>query len=159
MKFSEIIVKQAKEYFDQNPTHKTTLQKLINGERPNGASLRVVDFYIVRYVKNVSVYTKDGSSAAFAYQTKLIAFGKRYFDCFRRRFPVNYDGLDTTVGQLNFFHWFFLEGLWESLIHNLEDIKNHMSHIYTKGSTWSSSSFPSSSSSSSTSSLSMSLSW
>jgi hypothetical protein len=91
---------------------------IINGE--SKISLRKLDWFITHYAKKhrkETTYDVEGESfpVHISYKAQLYTFKKRNFDPFRRRKKLyyNYDKSDkkkyieTTIGQLNFFHWAF----------------------------------------------------
>jgi hypothetical protein len=72
-------------------------------------SLRLLDWFVTNYAKkhNVSYLTKSGRHVIvyLVYKAHLKAYNKKMFDPFCRWKRIQFRGLDTTVGQLNFFEW------------------------------------------------------
>jgi hypothetical protein len=61
------------------------------------------------------------------YRAQLKSFSKMFFDPFRRHERIIYslsDGseLETTIGQLNLFRWFFKNNIYEYILENYSEI-------------------------------------
>jgi len=71
-------------------------------------SLRIIDWFVTNYAKkfNVAFTAKDRYVIVYlSYKSHLKAYSKKMFDPFCRCKRIKFKGLDTTVGQLNFFEW------------------------------------------------------
>jgi hypothetical protein len=95
------------ETFYSNPDNFTRVQRILTGESP--ISLRLVDWMVTNYAKkhNVSYNTPNGRYVIvyLSYKSHLKAYSKKMFDPFCRWKRIQFMGLNTTVGQLNFFEW------------------------------------------------------
>jgi hypothetical protein len=85
----------------------TRVRSILTGE--SKISLRLVDWLVTNYAKkhNVSYMTKQGRHVIvyLAYKAHLKAYSKKMFDPFCRWKRIQFLGMNTTVGQLNFFEW------------------------------------------------------
>ena len=93
-------------------------------------SLRLLDWFVTNYAKkhNVSYLTKSGRHVIvyLVYKAHLKAYNKKMFDPFCRCRRIQFRGLDTTVGQLNFFEWVLQDEVLEYLDTNYDDIHADM---------------------------------
>ena len=89
------------------PERTEQLREILNGK--SGVSLRILDWFVTNYSKknNVSYITKSEKHVIvyLAYKSHLKAYSKRMFDPFCRHARIDFRGISTTVGQLNFFAW------------------------------------------------------
>ena len=90
-------------------------------------SLRVLDWFVTNYAKknNVSYMSKSDKHVIvyLAYKSHLKAYSKRMFDPFCRHERIDFHGISTTVGQLNFFAWAIEDDI-------LDFMKDHMNDIH-----------------------------
>ena len=111
---------------------KTVLLPLLDQSSP--ISLRALDWLVTNYSKkfNVICTTKSGDMFNIhqGYRTALNMNRRRNFDPFRRRLRLNVvysDGsVESTVGQLNFLHWAYQQGVFEYLDANITDVDADM---------------------------------
>jgi len=72
-------------------------------------SLRLIDWFVTNYAKKYNVAfmtsTQKYVIVYLSYKSHLKAYSKKMFDPFCRCKRIKFNGLDTTVGQLNFFEW------------------------------------------------------
>ena len=66
------------------------------------------------------------------YRAQLKSFSKMYFDPFRRHERITYkitdkEVIETTIGQLNLFRWFFKNYIYEYISNNYNEIAKNMS--------------------------------
>ena len=65
-----------------------------------------------------------------SYKQQLKIFQKKYFDPFSRGDRIPYfmknNCVITTIGQLNFFKWFFSKNVFTYIMNNLDTIENDM---------------------------------
>ena len=103
---------------------------IINGEAK--VSLRIIDWFVTNYAKknNISynIFDKNTNSIKkfivhIDYKSQLKAYSKKYFDPFCRRNIIKFYGLNTTIGQLNFFKWFISKKVIDYVYNNLNDIE------------------------------------
>lgn len=106
---------------------------LINQE--SGISLRALDWLVTNYSKkhNIVCRTKQGSlfNIYHGYKVALSHFRRRNFDPFRRRNRIvvrigSTRSCESTVGQCNFLHWAYTNGVLSYAIENSKDIENDM---------------------------------
>lgn len=106
---------------------------IINGE--SYISLRIVDWFATNYAKKYyTVYDineKTRFKVYLDYKLKLKAYSKRRFDPFCRweRITIPNDensGIQTTIGQLNFFRWAMENKVIDYIEQNYNTIENDM---------------------------------
>lgn len=133
-----------KKYFKTDG--KENIQKMldiINSEAK--ISLRLLDWFITRYAdEHKTRYTLDSTEETFnvhiSYKAQLRSYKKKYFDPFRRRnkkFYFSYVDASnnkqkffTTIGQLNFFRWAFVNGLINYVETNRNELTTQMNKCY-----------------------------
>jgi hypothetical protein len=94
-------------------------------------SLRLIDWLVTNYAKkhNISYLTKKGSRHVIvylAYKSHLKAYSKKMFDPFCRWKRIQFLGLNTTVGQLNFFEWAMQDDVLDYLEENYDAVQSDM---------------------------------
>jgi len=98
--------------------------------RNEGISLRSLDWFVTNYAKknNVAFETDDGRmfNVFLEYKAQLKSFSKRFFDPFCRGDRLEYRGLNTTVGQLNFFRWSLKNGVVDFCTEHAAEIEDDM---------------------------------
>ena len=67
-----------------------------------------------------------------SYKAQLKSYKKTYFDPFRRHERITYkisdkEVIETTIGQLNLFRWFFKNYIYEYISNNYNEIAKNMS--------------------------------
>lgn len=109
------------------------LVPLVNQD--SGISLRALDWLVTNYSKKHNIVCTTRTGALFniyhGYKVALSHFRRRNFDPFRRRnrISVMVHGekvCDTTVGQCNFLHWAYSQGVLAYAIENSKDIETDM---------------------------------
>ena len=94
-----------REFFD-NDENTSTMLKIIHNEL---MSLRTLDWFVSNYSKKKNIMFTTSSGRLFnvfmEYKSQLKSYSKKMFDPFCRCKRIKFKGLDTTVGQLNFFEW------------------------------------------------------
>jgi hypothetical protein len=94
------------EKFYSVPGNLEKVSEILNGT--SNLSLRIIDWFVTNYAKkyNVAFMSKDKYVIVYlSYKSHLKAYSKKMFDPFCRCKRIKFKGLDTTVGQLNFFEW------------------------------------------------------
>jgi hypothetical protein len=126
----DTLFESLKTYY-KDPTAKHTLEEFLGKKSP--ISLRTLDYLVTNYSKKHNVVYLVGGGGVdknvnlyVDYKSQLKAFSKRYFDPFCRRERVEYAGLVTTVGQLNFMRWAILNGVIDYARANLGAIEEDM---------------------------------
>jgi hypothetical protein len=122
------------ETFYANPENFQRIQSILSGE--SAISLRLLDWLVTNYAKkhNISYVTKAGARHVIvylAYKSHLKAYSKKMFDPFCRWKKIQFQGLNTTVGQLNFFEWAIQDEVLDYLVDNLEDVQKDMDECST----------------------------
>jgi hypothetical protein len=91
---------------------------------------------VTNYAKkhNISYLTKKANKHVIIYLTykaHLKAYSKKMFDPFCRSKRIQYMGLDTTVGQLNFFAWVLEDEVLDYLEENYDAVQADMDECST----------------------------
>ena len=147
-----LLLSSISNFFKKYPIYLECLKQIIAGK--NKISLRLIDWLLTHYAKNCNIqywiddehkqiYKKlpdDLKQAAklrkfsmyIDYRAQLKSFSKMYFDPFRRHERISYkvserEVIETTIGQLNLFRWFFKNNIYEYINQNYNDIASHMS--------------------------------
>ena len=104
-------------------------------------SIRLIDYFVTKYSKNHKVTYKVNNNILDnnysqvinvynSYKQQLKAYQKKHFDPFSRGYRIPYFLNDTciitTISQLNFFKWFFSNGLYEYILEFHNKIENEM---------------------------------
>lgn len=103
-------------------------------KRKNGTSLRVIDWLVTNFCR---VHSIAISSKGFPrdlhreYQKNLVAYNKKNLAPFARRNKIRIkifgkEERSTTVGQLNFFRWYYNNGIDVYMTKHREVVENHM---------------------------------
>ena len=113
----ELLIQSLVKYFTKESTKLERIIPII--ERTSEVSLRLLDWFIVCYAKELDVtYNYQGKpfNVYSNYRQQLQHFTKKYFDAFRRhtRTCIYFENtqtqqmtdlIETTLGQLCFFRW------------------------------------------------------
>ena len=106
-----------------------------------GIPLRLIDWYATNYIKKKDIYffINEGTSkkkyiAYQSYQSYLKTYSKKFFDPFRRNFPMiytdkNHRKIDTAICQLNFFRWLIEFNNWNYIKIHRKEIEEDMQNI------------------------------
>jgi hypothetical protein len=108
-----------------------------------GIPLRLIDWYATNYIKKKDIYftriSPDGTSkkryvAYKSYQSYLKSYSKKFFDPFRRNYPMifidkNGIEIETAICQLNFFRWLIEYDNWEYIKKHRKEIEEDMQNI------------------------------
>jgi hypothetical protein len=126
---AEVLLQKLDRFYDDATFEE--LKRALTGE--HRVSLRVLDWLVTNYAKKKNiVYTmdQDGCTVPFImwheYKCQLTAYSKQRFDMFCRRDRVEFRGLRTTVGQLNFFKWAIRNGVLRYARDNHDAIEQDM---------------------------------
>ena len=88
------------EYYTEHPDKLQIIKDIVNNEI--NWSCRSIDIGIM-----------NDPNLKQHYDNKLNnEYDRKYFDVFRRGNRINYNGLSTTLGQLNFFRWLFVDEIF-----------------------------------------------
>jgi len=120
-------------FLDCNQENILKMINIVEGKSP--ISLRILDWFVTKFPKKrvecdnaKGVETYD---VRVHYKAQLKSYKKKYFDPFRRKKKFNFYFNDelkmkTTLGQLNFFKWAFLNGIIVYVDKNLRQIIKEM---------------------------------
>lgn len=129
----QIILNNAKRFFEENPSFIKILYNINAGK--SRLSLRLIDWFLTNYTREHETYINADDyrdkGVYKLYRSKLKKYNKKYFDTFCRGdriiIPQQDDNpLETTIGQLNLFHWLFSEGILSLIIQHREQVSQHM---------------------------------
>ena len=128
----EILLLKSLDEFYQNKVYFNLLASIIDGT--SLISRRTFEYFVTNYSlkHNISYYLIDkGLRNTFivhsSYKDQLKAHRKRYFDPFGRGDRIPFFSQDnciiTTIGQLNFYRWFFSKNIYEYCVKNYKEIQ------------------------------------
>lgn len=112
------------------PEHFQELQNVVVMQR--GISLRTLDWLVTNYAKKTNLvlvsnqHGKPFVNVFIEYKSQLKGHQKRNFDPFCRRNRVCFCGIETTLGQLNFFRWAIQNGVLEYGKQHVQEIEADM---------------------------------
>jgi hypothetical protein len=112
------------EKFYSNPENLEIVRKILDGE--SDLSLRLIDWFVTNYSKKFNVAYMSNSKhiiVYLSYKSHLKAYSKKMFDPFCRWKRIKFHGMETTVGQLNFFEWAITDNV-------LSYLETHQSQIH-----------------------------
>ncbi len=100
-------------------------------------SIRLIDHFVTKYSKThkVSYKLKENNieqniNIHSSYKQQLKIYQKKYFDPFSRGDRIPYFMSNacviTTIGQLNFFAWFFTKRVYDYIVEHHDAIENDM---------------------------------
>jgi hypothetical protein len=94
-----------------------------------------LDWLVTNYAKkkDVAYKTKDDRyvNVYLSYKSHLKAYSKKMFDPFCRWKKIQFMGMNTTVGQLNFFHWAIEDEVLDYLEAHYQDVQKDMDECST----------------------------
>ncbi len=128
----EVLLHSVLEWFNEDEARVQQFSDIV--KHKNGLSLRIIDWLITNFSKNirVSITTNDLPIDLYRdYHKNLSAHNKKNFDPFarRRRICIILFGNEqrfSTIGQLNFFRWFISKNLCNFVIEKKPIIEKHM---------------------------------
>jgi len=99
--------------FFETPEHAQQLKDILEHRR--GVSLRNLEWFVTNYSRQTNVTYKTSTGRQFtvhvAYKSSLDGYSKKFFDPFCRTERIEFQGLTTTVAQLNFIRWCIVNGI------------------------------------------------
>ncbi len=114
--------------FYSDPENFRRVEEVLSGK--SRLSLRLLDWFVTNYSKkyNVSFMAKGNRHIIvyLVYKSHLKAYNKKMFDPFCRWKRIQFRGLDTTVGQLNFFEWAIQDEVLDYLDTHYDEIHADM---------------------------------
>lgn len=134
----ELLIMSLQRFYSSRPDL-TTLIPILRGE--GEISLRLIDWFVTNYAKKHHVsYILAGQEFVvyLHYKSQLKAFSKKLFDPFCRRERIlfqcgTFEPFETTIGQLNFFRWFFEKDILSYMRSNLTAIVQEEKLARTNG--------------------------
>ncbi len=123
----ELLILSLQRFYGNRPDL-STLIPILQGE--GEISLRLIDWFVTNYAKKHHVsYILAGQEFVvyLHYKSQLKAYSKKLFDPFCRRERIifqcgTFAPFETTIGQLNFFRWFFEKDILSYMRQHLDDI-------------------------------------
>lgn len=118
------------------PSNLKKLHEII--DKKSGIALRLLDWYATNYIKKKDInypLVEDGTKKLYvaypSYQSFLGSYSKKFFDPFRRNYPIvfidkNKVSIETAICQLNFFRWLIQFKNWEYIKKYKDEIENDM---------------------------------
>jgi len=126
MSKSDVLLESLTRFFTE-PRHAEQLGDVLCHRK--GISLRNLEWFVTNYSKNrhVSYTAPNGKifTVHVAYKSSLDGYSKKLFDPFCRTERIEFQGLTTTVAQLNFIRWCITNGIIEYLITQKEVLRTH----------------------------------
>ena len=140
----EYIILKSIENFYEITNNINKFLKVLNGQLENKnnidiftISIRLIDYFVTKYSKNNKICYKininnivQNINVYISYKQQLKIYQKKNFDPFSRGYRIPYFLNDTciitTISQLNFFKWFFTNGLYEYIIKHHSEIELEM---------------------------------
>jgi len=143
----DLLLSSISKYFKNNVNEIIKLKDIISGK--SIISLRLIDWLLTHHSKNnnIQYWINDDTNIIYKklplnidvnskfrkvnmhtdYRAQLKSFSKMYFDPFRRHDRILYNLNDdsiiqTTIGQLNLFRWFFKNKIYEYIMLYYSDI-------------------------------------
>lgn len=110
-------------------------------DKKSGIAFRLLDWYATNYIKKNDIYyaleTNDGITQYVAYpsyQSFLGSHSKKFFDPFKRNYPITFidkNGIEikTAICQLNFIRWLIQFNNWEYIKDHKEEIEADMKNV------------------------------
>lgn len=135
----EVLLLKSLEEFYNNTKYFDLLLSIIEGT--SIISRRTFEYFVTKYsmIHNISYELEESGTLSSrkhifivhsSYKDQLKAHKKKYFDPFGRgdRIPFfsNNDCIITTIGQLNFYRWFFTKKIYDYCIENYNNIQNEL---------------------------------
>jgi hypothetical protein len=113
MNKSELLLGSLTKFFEV-PDHRQQLHSILS-RSGSAVSLRKLEWFVTNYSKSKHVtYTAPNGkmfTVHVAYKSSLDGYSKKLFDPFCRTTRIEFDGLVTTVAQLNFIRWCITNGI------------------------------------------------
>ena len=130
-----ILLNNIEKFYKNNMDDTKEVIDIIRGS--SKISMRLIDYFVTNYSKKFRIKYKikvngldENFSVYSSYKSQLKAYNKKYFDPFSRgnRIPFffNDDCIITTIGQLNFFKWFFINKVNDYISDNLSKIEEDL---------------------------------
>lgn len=113
MNKSELLLGSLTKFFEA-PDNRRQLHSILS-RSGSAVSLRKLEWFVTNYskTKHVTYTAPNGKmfTVHVAYKSSLDGYSKKLFDPFCRTTRIEFDGLVTTVAQLNFIRWCITNGI------------------------------------------------
>ena len=113
-----IVLLESLTRFFSTPKNSEQLHDILSHRK--GISLRNLEWFVTNYSKARHVTYTGPNGKIFtvhvAYKSSLDGYSKKLFDPFCRTERIEFQGITTTVAQLNFIRWCITNGIIEYLI-------------------------------------------
>jgi hypothetical protein len=113
---SELLLESLTRFFNESKNSEQ-LHDVLSHRR--GISLRNLEWFVTNYSKTRHVTYTGPNGKIFtvhvAYKSSLDGYSKKLFDPFCRTERIEFQGLKTTVAQLNFIRWCITNGIIDQL--------------------------------------------
>ena len=127
-----VLLESILDWYNEDETNVTKFLEVV--KRKNGMSLRVIDWLVTNFSKTHSVaINSEGVPRDLNrdYQKNLSAYNKKNMDPFARRNKIKIvvfgkEERSSTVGQLNFFRWYYKNRINVYLNEHREVVESHM---------------------------------
>jgi len=130
-----ILLSNIEKFYKKNLVNTSEIINIMKGQ--SVISMRLIDYFVTNYSKKYRVNykikrndIKENFNVFTSYKSQLKAYNKKYFDPFSRgnRIPLFFkdDCIITTIGQLNFFRWFYINKVHVFIESNLSKIENDL---------------------------------
>jgi hypothetical protein len=124
---SELLLESLTKFYSE-PENSTKLKDILT-TKSQGISLRNLEWFVTNYSKNRHVTYDSPTGRPFtvhvAYKSSLDGYSKKLFDPFCRTERIEFQGLSTTVAQLNFIKWCLTNGIIDYMIKDKIRPQNH----------------------------------
>jgi hypothetical protein len=109
---SDLLLESLAKFFGE-PHNQEQLHDILAHRK--GISLRNLEWFVTNYAKARHVTYQNPTGKIFtvhvAYKSSLDGYSKKLFDPFCRTERIQFQGLTTTVAQLNFIRWCITNGV------------------------------------------------
>ena len=119
------VLRRLEEFYTEERVQE--IKPILEGTSP--ISLRILDWFVTNYAKKNNISYVWGTTHVIvylSYKARLKAYSKKMFDPFCRWKRINFHGLSTTVGQLNFFAWALEEGILDYIASHRDEVHADM---------------------------------
>lgn len=96
----------------------------------SNSSFRKIEWFLTRFAIRSPIEVGFHQDIGAEYRNQMLKYGKRYFDPFKRtnKIAIDHNGVqfETSIGQLNFFRWAYMNGVLDYVNDNIELITQEM---------------------------------
>jgi hypothetical protein len=124
---SELLLESLSRFYE-DPENSEKLKDILT-TKTQGISLRNLEWFVTNYAKNRHLTYDSPSGRPFtvhvAYKSSLDGYSKKLFDPFCRTERIEFQGLTTTVAQLNFVKFCIVNGIIDYMLKDKIRPQNH----------------------------------